>query len=202
MTVVPGPFSIDGQTVPYITFLKGGYPSKELWLWSSDGLNYTEASSKFVDATRNGTVTKWLTTKADSTFDWTQPISETGLTPLGNGAALAAPDLTAPSAGVPQRTEQFSGTVTKPCDDDKGPWVVAAGEADSITVAVVAQNTANDSLVKLKYNGNVIVTQDLATSPEVLSYDPPGPSPPARTRSRSATSRDRVRGCRPRVTPA
>jgi hypothetical protein len=40
VTVVPGPFSVDGRTVPYISFVKGGYPSKELWLWSADGLNY------------------------------------------------------------------------------------------------------------------------------------------------------------------
>jgi hypothetical protein len=177
VTVVPGPFSVDGQTVPYISFVKGGYPSKELWLWSSDGLNYTEMSSKFVDATQNGTVTKWLTTKADPTFDWIQPISETGLTPLGNGAALAAPDAGAPTPVVPERTENFTGSVTKPCDADKGPWVVAPGEADAINVAVVAENTANDSLVHLKYNGNVVASQDLATSPEVLTYNPPGDVP-------------------------
>ena len=52
--VVPGPFTIDGQTVPYITFLKGGYPSKELWYWSTDGLNYVQVSSKFVDRTLDG----------------------------------------------------------------------------------------------------------------------------------------------------
>ena len=92
ITVVPGPFSIDGQTVPYITFLRGGYPSKELYLWSSDGLNYLEASSKFIDNTQNGTVNRWLTTKPDPSFDWIQPNSNTGLTPLGGGAVLARPD--------------------------------------------------------------------------------------------------------------
>jgi hypothetical protein len=93
ITVVPGPFSVDGRTVPYITFLRGGYPSKELYLWSADGLNYVEASSKFVDATQNGTVNTWLTTQPDSSFDWIQPNSNTGLTPLGGGAVLARPDL-------------------------------------------------------------------------------------------------------------
>jgi hypothetical protein len=92
ITLVPGPFSIDGETVPYITFLRGGYPSKELYLWSSDGLNYLEASSKFVDNTQNGTVPRWLTTKADSSFDWIQPNSNTGLVPLGGGVVLARPD--------------------------------------------------------------------------------------------------------------
>jgi len=92
ITLVPGPFSIDGKTVPYITFLRGGWPSKELYLWSADGLNYLEASSKFVDNTQNGTFNRWLTTKPDSSFDWIQPNSNTGLTPLGGGAVLARPD--------------------------------------------------------------------------------------------------------------
>ena len=92
ITVVPGPFSIDGQTVPYISFLRGGYPSKELYLWSSDGLDYTEASSKFIDGNGQTPVNKWLTTKPDPSFDWIQPNSNTGLTPLGGGAVLARPD--------------------------------------------------------------------------------------------------------------
>jgi hypothetical protein len=177
VTVLPGPFSVDGRTVPYISFVKGGSPSKELWMWSSDGLNYLEASSKFVDATQNGTVSTWLTTKADSSFDWIQPNSETGLTPLGAGSGLAAPDLQLPSAGVPGRAESFSGSVAAPCDIDKGPFAVAAGEADSINVGVVAENAANDSVVLLKYNGNTVVRQDLLTSPELLTYDPPGTVP-------------------------
>jgi hypothetical protein len=92
VAVVPGPFSVDGATVPYISFLKGGYPSKDVWLWSSDGLNYLEASSKFVDSTLNGTVERALATRADATFDWIQPNSNSGMTPLGGGGVLAAPD--------------------------------------------------------------------------------------------------------------
>ena len=38
VTVIPGPFSIDGRTHPYISFLKGGFPTKEAWLYSTDGL--------------------------------------------------------------------------------------------------------------------------------------------------------------------
>jgi hypothetical protein len=92
VTVVPGPFSIDGQTYPYVSFLKGAYPSKEVWLYSTDGLHYLDPSSKFVDSTLNGAVQSWLTTQASSSFDWIQANSNTGLTALGAGSALAQPD--------------------------------------------------------------------------------------------------------------
>ncbi|MGH2752569.1 MAG: hypothetical protein ACRDK3_17120 [Actinomycetota bacterium] len=90
--VVPGPFEINGEKVPYITFIKGAWPSKELWLYSTDGVNYLQASSKFVDRTLNGVTEKALKTKRAGYFDWIQANSNTGLTPLGNGRALAAPD--------------------------------------------------------------------------------------------------------------
>jgi hypothetical protein len=92
VTVVPGPLSIDGATYPYVTFLKGGYPSKEDWLYSTDGLTYTDVSSKFVDDTLNGTTAGPLTTAKVATADWTQGNANTGLTALGGGSALAAPD--------------------------------------------------------------------------------------------------------------
>jgi hypothetical protein len=89
--VVPGPFTIDGRTVPYITFLKGGTPTKELWYWSTDGLNYVQVSSKFVDKTLDGTVrTPAVAVRADA--DWLQGNTNTGMTALGAGGALAAPD--------------------------------------------------------------------------------------------------------------
>lgn len=90
--VVPGPIVIDGQTLPYVTFVKGAWPSKELWLYSTDALNYVEAKSKFVDQTLNGRKIEWLKTYANSTFDWIQPNSNTGMTPLGPRRILAAPD--------------------------------------------------------------------------------------------------------------
>jgi len=89
--VVPGPFTIDGQTVPYITFLKGGYPSKELWYWSTDGLTYIQVSSKFVDRTLDGEA-KSVATSARPDGDWLQGNSNTGMTALGAGGVLAAGD--------------------------------------------------------------------------------------------------------------
>ena len=56
ITVVPGPFSIGGRTVPFISFLKGGYPWKDPAFVSTDGLTYTDASSMFLDETLNAPV--------------------------------------------------------------------------------------------------------------------------------------------------
>ncbi len=92
IAVVPGPFTIDGKTVPYLTFVKGGYPSKELYLYSTDGLTYTQVTSKIVDRTLEGTSSESLPTVNGAALDWIQPNSNTGITPLGGASALAAPD--------------------------------------------------------------------------------------------------------------
>ena len=92
IAVVPGPFTIDGQTVPYLTFVKGGWPSKELWLYSTDGLTYTQVESKFVDRTLEGTESRTLPISATAAFDWIQPITSAAMTPLGAGGMLAGPD--------------------------------------------------------------------------------------------------------------
>lgn len=99
IAVVPGPFTFAGVEIPYVSFVKGAYPTKELWLFSIDGLNYVEASSKFVDQTLSGATKGALEIKADKDFDWIQPNNNmgsatdgTGITPLGEGAALASPD--------------------------------------------------------------------------------------------------------------
>ncbi|MGH3066152.1 MAG: hypothetical protein ACRDOF_07575 [Gaiellaceae bacterium] len=91
VSVVPGPLTIDGQTFEYITFLKGGYPWKEFWYVSTDGLNYVKVSSKFVDRTVNG-ATQTLGTGIRADADWTQANANTGMAPLGGPDLLAAPD--------------------------------------------------------------------------------------------------------------
>jgi hypothetical protein len=92
VAVVPGPFTIDGETVEYISFLKGGWPSKELWYWSTDGLNYTHVSSKIVDQTLSGAAARTIATSARADADWNQPNTNGGMTTLGDQALLAAPD--------------------------------------------------------------------------------------------------------------
>jgi hypothetical protein len=94
ITVLPGPYSIDGRTVPYLTFVKGGYPWKDPAFYSADGLTYTDASSMFLDETLNQPIEGALHTSADSTFDWIQPNTGSGMTALGAGAALASGEVT------------------------------------------------------------------------------------------------------------
>jgi hypothetical protein len=92
VAVVPGPFTIDGETVEYLSFLKGGWPSKELWYWSTDGLNYVQVSSKLVDKTLSGAPAEVGATTARADADWNQANSNTGMTTLGERALLAEPD--------------------------------------------------------------------------------------------------------------
>ena len=95
IAAVPGPFKIDGKTVPYISFIKGAYPSKEAWFYSTDGINYDRVSSKFLDMTisssQGGKSTLDVVGRPDS--DWIQPNTNGGITPLGGGSALASPDV-------------------------------------------------------------------------------------------------------------
>ena len=92
VTVVPGPFTIDGRTVEYVSFLKGGWPSKELWYWSTDGLTYTQVSSKIVDKTLSGAAARVVATGVRSDSDWNQAITDAGMITLGGSTLLAAPD--------------------------------------------------------------------------------------------------------------
>lgn len=93
LAVVPGPVTIDGTTYPWVSLLKGGFPSKEVWYYSTDGLDYTHVTSKFVEQMLSGATTPaYLDTTAEASHDWTQPNTNGAMTPLGGGDALAAPD--------------------------------------------------------------------------------------------------------------
>jgi hypothetical protein len=91
IAVVPGPFTIDGQVVPYLTFLKGGVP-KEFWFYSTDGLTYTQVTSKWVDRRLN-TASRTIATGQDRELDWIQPNTNGGMFTLGAGNLLASGDL-------------------------------------------------------------------------------------------------------------
>jgi len=93
VAVIPGPLTVDGVTVPYVSLLKGGI-EKEPFLYSTDGLNYQGITSKALDEMVDGSMTQSpLPTAGHRRNDWIQPNTNGHMTPLGGGGALAAPDL-------------------------------------------------------------------------------------------------------------
>ncbi|MDQ3991038.1 MAG: hypothetical protein M3245_01840 [Actinomycetota bacterium] len=88
VSVVPGPHTIGAVTVPYITVLRGGWPSKDVWSYSLDGLTYSLMSNKAATGVAE-VVSRWLPETEAPMADWIQPISESGVTPLPGGGALA-----------------------------------------------------------------------------------------------------------------
>jgi hypothetical protein len=87
LSIVPGPHTIAGQTVPYISLFEGGVlrPSNTHYV-SLDGLHYTA-----VTTSTTGTVSRWLDSSPVAQADWIQPITESGVTPLNGGGAIAFP---------------------------------------------------------------------------------------------------------------
>ena len=90
MAALPGPFTFAGEEYPYIVLLKGGYPAKDPWLVSLDGLNYFVPSAKFLDHMLADVTTGYLDFKATPAHDWLQTTYQTRLTALGKGQALSA----------------------------------------------------------------------------------------------------------------
>jgi hypothetical protein len=110
--VIPGPHTIAGQTVPYITVIRGGFPSKAVWYYSLDGLHYAIASNKMLTSLVGGSTNAWLPSSPDPDADWTQPISESSITPLIGGGALArAVDTLDTTAGPPEWWRLASGSM-------------------------------------------------------------------------------------------
>lgn len=89
IAVVPGPFTVAGQTVPYISILRGGWPSKEVWYLSLDGLNYVVPSSKLLDSLVPAPELLPLAATPAPWADWTQPHVQANVTPLNGGGGLA-----------------------------------------------------------------------------------------------------------------
>jgi hypothetical protein len=90
LTLVPGPFDIGGEKIPYVTFVDG-YPHRGTFLYSTDGLTYVETSNPFIDREFESATKGWLKTKPNPNMDWFLPNSESPITPLGGGSAIAAP---------------------------------------------------------------------------------------------------------------
>ncbi|MDQ3274496.1 MAG: hypothetical protein M3Q39_05560 [Actinomycetota bacterium] len=82
-------YKYDGDTRQW---LYNGYPTKEAWYYSTDGLNYLDISSKVADQIVTDSRRTYLNPTKRAMNDWIQPNTNGGITPLGRGDALAAPD--------------------------------------------------------------------------------------------------------------
>ncbi|HEV8054961.1 MAG TPA: hypothetical protein VGP51_00565, partial [Nocardioidaceae bacterium] len=80
IAVVPGPVTIRGTTYPWVSFIKGGYLTKEAWYYSTDGLNYLDISSKVADQIVTDSRRTYLNPTKRAMNDWIQPNTNGGIT--------------------------------------------------------------------------------------------------------------------------
>jgi hypothetical protein len=117
ISVLQGPFTIDGQTVPYLTFIKGGVP-KEFWFYSTDGLTYAQVTSKFIQQLGKEARRTLSASAPNAEYDRTQANSNGGMFAVGSSRLLASGDLDS-SWSVFDGIEQTWTDVVQ--GDEKGP---------------------------------------------------------------------------------
>jgi hypothetical protein len=84
IAVAKGPFTIGGQTVPWISMVVSNF-HRNIALMSLDGLNYFVPASRDLEAVANGTVKAYLPVKPDADFDYMQEQSQTNVSAVTNG---------------------------------------------------------------------------------------------------------------------
>ncbi len=87
IVALPGPFTIDGETIDYLTLARGGTAYKDVLLMSTDGLNYYEVSLPAMEAISRGEYAAF-DAGVDPMRDWTQPLQYTSITSVGPGVGL------------------------------------------------------------------------------------------------------------------
>jgi hypothetical protein len=95
--VMPGPFTIDGRAVPYVTLLRGAWPSKDLWMMSTDGLHYERFGNPGLEGRLGPTATVATGPLAD--LDVIQPHGSAQMTPLSFGGLARGPNCALPVLG-------------------------------------------------------------------------------------------------------
>ncbi len=89
LTLAKGPFPAPGGgTVPYITILSGGFPTKIVEFVSYDGVAYVQPSAAAVDIRISGTTSGALPVVADPDIDYLQPPARALITPLPGFGAM------------------------------------------------------------------------------------------------------------------
>lgn len=87
MAVAKGPFTIGGQTVPWVSMVLSNF-NRRVVLISTDGLHYVRPSRTDVEALAGGVVSA-IPVKADPDLDYMQEHAETRITPLPGGGAIS-----------------------------------------------------------------------------------------------------------------
>lgn len=84
--VIKGPFDTLTGTAEYMTVLRGGYPSKDLWMYSFDGLNYERAGNAGLEADLLGEASAGpLPVTPDPDLDVVQSHPQSKVTSLAEG---------------------------------------------------------------------------------------------------------------------
>jgi hypothetical protein len=116
VAVVPGPVEVLGTEAEYAVVLRGGYPSKDLYFVSTDGLTYTTLSSRTVDELFTAATTARAELEVDPHADHGQTLTNTNLAPLGIGTILTGSDiLTGIASGCSTDTYIAAGELTWSC---------------------------------------------------------------------------------------
>lgn len=90
--VIKGPFDTLTGTAPYMTVLRGGWPSKDLWLYSFDGLNYERVGNAGLEADLvQGETSGPLPVVADPDLDYVQAHPQSKVTSLADGGLAFGP---------------------------------------------------------------------------------------------------------------
>jgi hypothetical protein len=87
MAVAKGPFTIAGQTVPWVSMVLSNF-NRRVVLMSTDGLHYFRPSRPQLEAIAGGTVSS-IPVVPDADLDYMQEHSETGISPLPGGGAIS-----------------------------------------------------------------------------------------------------------------
>jgi extracellular elastinolytic metalloproteinase len=77
---------------------------------------------------------------------------------------------------TPPTSQTFEGTFTATACGEEGPFTVPAGTSQ-VSVTANATNPANDIVLQLLFNGEVVAEADTVTTPESILYEPTGGVP-------------------------
>lgn len=124
ISVVKGPFTVNGKTAPWATLVRGAYPVKDTLYMSLDGLHYDLVTTPGVDARIPGeSGGKFVVPVVkDPMADWVQDVPDAGNTYLNAGGALHT-NADGGDAAMPCTVTRFlPGSASWACVDTATSW--------------------------------------------------------------------------------